>query len=126
MTYMSDFRSYIISLNPEIRFEDYEEYDFKTPIEAFDSGDDSEIEWGNNITDIIFDGLRNIEVNNLRGYLYEHKDDNFDRSKPYYSIWFVTTDGGFYSNDLEGLYRIFAKEFNEKASVKYGIKLKEL
>ena len=125
MTYMPDFREYIIKKNPDVLFDDYEEYDYKTPIEVLESGEEYKDDWVINITDVIFDGLRNIGKDDLREYLYEHKDDEFDKTKPYFSIWFVTTDGGFYSNDLKGFYKIFAKTFNERVSNNYGIKLNE-
>ena len=124
MTYMPDFQQYIINKNPNIKFGTYDDdYEYKMAKSIInDTNETNEIM----LPDLIFDVLSNIDKSSLREYLYNHKDDEFDRSKPYFAIWFVTSEGAFYSNDLEGFYKIFAKEFNEKASGGYGFKFNEM
>ncbi len=123
MTYMPDFQKYVVEKNPNLKFGTYDDYEYEMAKSLInDTNETDEIM----LPDLIFDVLRNIDKITLREYLYNHKDDEFDRTKPFFALWFVTSDGGFYSNDIEGLYKIFAKVFNDKISNNYEIKLNEI
>jgi ABC-type transport system involved in multi-copper enzyme maturation permease subunit len=127
MSDMKDFEDYVLKMNPieELKIDISKAIKLENGEAIPELADEEEFEY-TYIVEPIMNGIRNIDKKTWREYLSEHKDDEFDIEKPYYTMWFVTSNHGFYSNDLEGLYKIFAKVFNEKVSDEYGYKLKEI
>lgn len=139
MVYMPDFEKYIVMMNPGVDFEEGYRHMTKYQEEAYESGEiNTNKESGETLieedfyednyvmSEVVFEGLSKIEKDVLREYLYEHREDDFDKTKPYYALSFPITDGGFYSNDLKDFYKLFAKAFNDNYSADYGFKLREI
>lgn len=142
----NDFAKYIIANNPQISFYDdymYDELEEYANEELYEdlldeyleeSGDYNEYskeyieesDYDMSTYDIIYSGLRAISPTQMREYILQHKDDEFDRTKPYFVLNGMERDVMFFSNDIEGFYRLFAKSYNENRSQNSGIILNEI
>ena len=142
-----DFAKYIIVNNPQITFSDdyeyegYEEYlnevvyerfgeekVLATPEKVYYDDPSVDYDYNHSTEKIIYSGLRSFSLTQMKNYLKEHKDDSFDSSKPYFAIQCIGrgVESVFYSNDLEGFYKLFSKIYNESLSNESGIKLNEI
>lgn len=128
LIYTPDFLEYVRKANPNVEFDIMTKYIGYDDYDAEYVGDDepfNQATFGYDTLDLIHDTIRNVDKGMFRDYLYNHKDDIFDKDEPYYGLFFGANEHGFYSNDIEGFYKLFAHTFNEKMSENYGFKLSE-
>lgn len=144
MVYQQDFIDYIISVNPELSIEHlsnrndtsndtitYEPYivsKYRDASRAYGADYYSnEKEFQNEmVLTMISDGVSLIPSDELKLHFSNHKDDIFDREKPYYvlRIEFNNTFW-FYSNDIKDFYKLFAKTYNMNYLTDSSFKLNE-
>ena len=128
MGYYGDFEDYVLEKNPDLYSDD--DYYFPLGVEYDNSGEEykSEFEYETykTVMDVVYDGINELNRDAFKEYVMNHKDDQFDITKPYYTIDIsggLLNQSSFLSNDIEGFYKIFAASYNESRSEDTGIVL---
>ena len=132
--YGKDFEKYLRSVNENLVTEYNDEY-IQEPKEVTLYGNEVDkyaenyikVTYEDFVENLVYEGAGNISSSSLEEYIKEHGNDEFDHSKPYFVLINYIRNGNtiFYSNDIEGFYKIFAKAYNESSDLEGAIKLNE-
>ena len=124
----------LLKSNPDVLFSDLDDFDedywgtdlFRIPEEAR-SDYKYDYDYEKTTNGIITNAFELINDDQIREFILDRKDEEFDETKPYIVLQsYVNSNIIFYSNDVEGLYKLLAKAYNESNYGEYThIKLNE-